>query len=337
MPTSQTALTAARAAVGHHVHEPRAEVLAAGVLPWRTGPQGLEVLVIHRPRYDDWSWPKGKLDPGETLPECAVREVREETGLRVGLGVPLAVTEYTVKPRGGKAGHRRSKEVWYWAAEAGRQKGRPDGDEVDELRWVTPEQAAALLTNATDREPLQALVAAHGERRLRTVPLVVLRHAKAKPRSAWSRAEEDRPLAATGRRQALAVRRLLAVWAPEKIVSSPWRRCVETLSPLVKDTGLPLKDKRSLTEAAAKAKPKKTRRVMRGLLEKRRALVVCSHRPVLPELFREVGAAVGPQEVLAVLPAEDPFLRPGGVLVAHQGLDRGGSVVALECYDPAED
>lgn len=336
MPTSQDALTAERATVGHHVPAPRAEVLAAGVLPWRTGPGGLEVMVIHRPRYDDWSWPKGKLDPGETLPECAVREVREETGLRVGLGVPLAVTRYEVKARGGKAG-TRSKEVWYWAAEAGRQKGQADGDEVDELRWVSPEKARRMLTNAADVEPLDALEAAHGERRLRTVPLVLLRHAKAKPRSSWSRAEEDRPLATTGRRQALADRRLVSVWAPERLVSSPWRRCVETLAPLVKDSGLPVKYKDSLTEAGAKDSPKKTRRVMRGLLEKRRAVVVCSHRPVLPELLGEVADVAVHRDVLEALPAEDPYLRPGGVLVAHQGLDVGGRVVALECYDPADD
>ena len=336
MPTSQYALTAARAAAGHHVPAPEAEVLAAGVVPWRCGPGGLEVLVIHRPRYDDWSWPKGKLDPGETLPECAVREVREETDLRVSLGIPLAVTRYEVKARGGRAG-TRSKEVWYWAAEASRQKGRADGDEVDELRWVSPKQARSMLTNAADVEPLDALEAAHDERRLRTVPLVLLRHAKARPRASWSRAEEDRPLAATGRRQALADRRLVSAWAPEKLFSSPWRRCVETVSPLVKDSGLPVKYKRSLTEAGAADNPRKTRRVMRGLLEKRRALVVCSHRPVLPELLQEIGAATAHRDVLQAMPQEDPYLRPGGVLVAHQGLDVGGKVVALECYDPADD
>ena len=76
---------------------------------------------------------------------------------------------------------------------------------------------------------------------------------------------------------------------------------------------------------------------MRGLLEKRRALVVCSHRPVLPELLPEIADIAVHRDVLAALPTEDPYLRPGGVLVAHQGLDLGGRVVALECYDPADD
>ncbi|TFI20787.1 NUDIX domain-containing protein, partial [Micrococcus endophyticus] len=98
--------------------------LAAGVVPWRrTSGGGLEVLVIHRPRYDDWSWPKGKLDPGETLPQCAVRELREEVGLALRPGIPLCVTEYEIN---GKRGARLTKEVWYWAADAGAQRAVPD-------------------------------------------------------------------------------------------------------------------------------------------------------------------------------------------------------------------
>ena len=84
--------TAARSTASFHDPEPTAEILAAGVLPWRVNGRGLEVLLIHRPDYDDWSWPKGKLDDGETLPECAVREVREEIGLDVDLGLPLPST-----------------------------------------------------------------------------------------------------------------------------------------------------------------------------------------------------------------------------------------------------
>ena len=103
--------------------------LAAGAVLWRGDPQDPEVALIHRPRYDDWSWPKGKLDPGETLPECAVRELREEVRLELRPGIPLCVTAYEVP---GKRGVRQSKEVWYWAAEVDGQRALPDGDEVDE-------------------------------------------------------------------------------------------------------------------------------------------------------------------------------------------------------------
>lgn len=337
MPSTPTERVARWSTEDRAADGPRAELLAAGLVPWRRTPGGgLEVLVIHRPRYDDWSWPKGKLDPGETLPQCAVRELCEEVGLALRPGIPLCVTEYEVS---GKRGARLTKEVWYWAADAGAQRAVPDGDEVDEVRWVRPEEAEALLTNETDREPLELLVRADSRGRLRTLPLLVLRHAKAKPRSSWSRAEQERPLAATGRRQALAVEGLVAAWAPERLVSSPWRRCVETLAPLVKSSRLPLKTKGAFTETAAKEKPKKTRKAMHELLGRQRAQVVCTHRPVLPVLFDVVedAAARRQERVLRAMPREDPWLRPGAVLVVHRSLDLDGDVVAVEAYDPWDD
>lgn len=322
---------AARSTLTDHDRGPTAQVLAAGVLPWRITGQGLEVLLIHRPHYDDWSWPKGKLDEGETLPECARREVLEEIGLRVTLGLPLPITRYTVGN-----GRKTPKEVWYWAAEAVRSTPVPDGDEVDRTRWVTAEEARGMLTNATDAEPLEALIAAHRDRILRTAPFVVLRHAKAKPRATWSRAEGQRPLAATGRRQALAVCRLLAVWDPQKVVTSPWLRCVETVTPFVKDTRRGLKEISALTEKKAKNKPHKTRQEIARLLDKARSTLMCTHRPVLPLALEVLSHGVDPA-VVAALPEQDPYLPPGAVIVAHQALDRGGRIVAVETYDVWDD
>ena len=324
---------AARSAAGLHDTHPDSAVLAAGVLPWRENGRGLELLIIHRPRYDDWSWPKGKLDDGETLPECAVRETLEEIGLPVTLGLPLPSIHYTLNSG-------TSKEVWYWAAEAGRREPTPDGGEVDRTAWVTPEEARQRLTNPTDREPLEALVAAYERRILRTAPFLVLRHAKAKPRSSWSRAEGERPLAATGRRQALAVARLLAVWSPEKPVSSPWRRCVETVTPYVQGARKSLKTIAAFTEKSAKAKPKKTRRETRALLDRHRSTLLCTHRPVLPLVLEELTETVAGRDteaILAALPTKDPYLKPGAVIVAHQALDRGGKIVSLEHYDVWDD
>lgn len=325
--------TAARSAPGFQDTHPDSAVLAAGVLPWRENGRGLEVLLIHRPRYDDWSWPKGKLDEGETLPECAARETLEEVGLTVTLGLPLPSTHYTLNSGA-------SKEVWYWAAEVPRREPSPDGDEVDRTAWVSPEEARRRLSNETDREPLEALVAAFERRILRTVPFVVLRHAKAKPRSSWSRAEGERPLAATGRRQALAVDRLLAAWSPEKPVSSPWRRCVETVTPYVQRSKRSLKTIAAFTEKSAKAKPKKTRRETRTLLDKARSTVLCTHRPVLPLVLGELAETVGTRDaesIRSLLPAKDPYLKPGAVIVAQQAVDRGGQVVSLEHYDVWDD
>jgi 8-oxo-dGTP diphosphatase len=127
---------------------PPALVLAAGGIPWRRVEGGLEVLLVHRPKYDDWSFPKGKLDDGESAEDGALREVREETGLRCGLGPELATVAY-------EDGRGRPKQVRYWALEPRDGEFVP-GTEVDEIRWVPPAQAAALLTYDHDRDLLDA-------------------------------------------------------------------------------------------------------------------------------------------------------------------------------------
>ena len=216
--------------------------MAAGAVPWRVTPGGkdLEVLLIHRPRYDDWSWPKGKIDPGETVPECAAREVDEEIGLKAPLGIPLPSIHYHV-PAGLKVVH-------YWAVDVDGAALLPDGKEVDSVMWCSPEKAARLLSNPSDVGPLEYLAAAHARGELKTWPLVIVRHAKAKPRSSWSKAEGDRPLAATGLRQAQAVGRLLQAWKPMRVVSSPWLRCVATIAPYAKATDAKVKLNEALTE-----------------------------------------------------------------------------------------
>jgi len=102
------------------------------------------IAVVHRPKYDDWSLPKGKLEPGETWEQAALREVEEETGLRCTLAEPLEPTRYTDR-RG------RPKEVRYWRMDVALDTGFEVSDEVDELRWVPLEEAPALLTHAHDR------------------------------------------------------------------------------------------------------------------------------------------------------------------------------------------
>ena len=126
------------------------EILAAGGVLWRAAPSGggLEIAVIHRPKYDDWSLPKGKVDPGETLLQAAVREVLEETGHHVVVGMHLGMVSYL---KANRAGAYRDKVVHYWTMrEAG---GRfVAGDEVDDLRWVTTGAAQRLVSYAMDLE-----------------------------------------------------------------------------------------------------------------------------------------------------------------------------------------
>jgi 8-oxo-dGTP pyrophosphatase MutT (NUDIX family) len=123
-----------------------AEVKASGGVVWRRGPNGVEVALVHRPRYDDWSLPKGKLDPGESWEDAALREVEEEIGMRARLGEELPPTSY----RDNKG---REKVVRYWLMEAQDGEFTPS-DEVDEMRWLAPDEAERLLTYEHDRELL---------------------------------------------------------------------------------------------------------------------------------------------------------------------------------------
>jgi 8-oxo-dGTP diphosphatase len=128
------------------------QVRAAGGVPWRRRDDGaLEVLVVHRPRYDDWSFPKGKLDPGESWQEAALREVREEAAIVAVLGDELTSTQYRDR-------HGRSKQVRYWAMPVTADEGFAPGDEVDERRWVRAEEAASLLTYDHDRSVLASVL-----------------------------------------------------------------------------------------------------------------------------------------------------------------------------------
>ena len=124
-------------------------VRAAGGVVWRRGPAGIEILLVHRPKYDDWSLPKGKLDPGETSEAAALREVKEETGLRCSLGEELPPVTYTDR-------HGRAKVVRYWVMQPKSGRFRPN-DEVDEVRWAPVEEAARLLSYERDIEVLQAV------------------------------------------------------------------------------------------------------------------------------------------------------------------------------------
>jgi 8-oxo-dGTP diphosphatase len=123
---------------------------AAGGVVMRRGPEETEIVVVHRPRYDDWSFPKGKLDPGETFEEAALREVREETGLICRLGPELAFAHYDDNKG-------RPKLVRYWLMAVIEDPGFEPNDEVDELRWLTPDEATELLTYSRDRSLVKTL------------------------------------------------------------------------------------------------------------------------------------------------------------------------------------
>ena len=189
---------------------------------------------------------------------------------------------------------------------------------------------------ASDVEPLQHLVNAHGRGELETWPLLIVRHAKAKPRSSWTKAEGDRPLAATGTRQAQSVGRLLQSWKPGHVVSSPWLRCVATIAPYAKAAGAKVKLHESLTEHRHSRNPKKTAAVAEALFDKQRPVALCTHRPALPTIFAQLGKHMTSQ-LRDLLPSSDPFLAPGEIIVCHVAHSSKKKVVAVERFRPFDD
>jgi 8-oxo-dGTP pyrophosphatase MutT (NUDIX family)/phosphohistidine phosphatase SixA len=317
----------------------QATVQAAGALVWRLRGRKLEVLVVHRPRYDDWSWPKGKVEDGESLVACAVREVAEETGVHVALGQPLPVVTY-------KNGDGRKKTAHYWAARAiddGTPSvlGRDDVDpapasEIDDARWVDVSKAADLLTYPHDLDPLGALTDQWHDERLRTWTMAVVRHARARKRSAWKGGESTRPLTPAGHLQAEHLVPLLAAYGVEDVMTSPWERCAATVRPYLEATGIGAELRPELTEDAHAHNPRPVRALVKAELTKRDVPVaICTHRPVLPTVVKEVAQRT-PNRIMRQVPESDPWLKTAEMLVVHlaQRPGRRAAVVALEKHRP---
>lgn len=316
----------------------RHAVEAAGALVWRERKGALEVQLIHRPRYGDWSWPKGKVDPGETLRECAVREVAEETGHDVVLGIPLPMLRY-------RTPDHRFKRVHYWAARRtdtldepavrARKPASPvDPEEIDDVTWVPVDRARSLLSRKLDRKPLDALVEAHAKGALATTPLLVARHARARKRSAWSGSEEDRPLTPAGYLQAALLVPIAAAYGVREITTSRWLRCADTIAPYGRATGLTSGMSFDLTEIAHAKAPGKVTRSVTELLASGVPSMICTHRPVLPTVLGVLGDHAR-SSVRAQLPSENPYLKPAEVLVAHVAqTPKGPRVVAVEQTRP---
>ena len=301
-------------------------VLAAGALAWREKGGKLQVLLVHRPRYDDWSVPKGKLDKGETFPAAAVREVAEETGYRVRLHRPLPASVYLL-PDG------RTKIVQYWmgTVRAKIGPGPESAAEIDRVRWVGLDEAESMVTRQGDQVPLQTLRRHAEAGELRTAPIVIQRHGAAVSRSKWRRGEGERPLNSKGKKQAKALPALLDAFDPVSVVSSPWERCLSTVEPFARAGGLKVRTKDELTEAGHAKHPSRTEAVIDRVLREARPTVVCTHRPVLPTVIEAVRRSAQPGAALE-LPREDPYLAAGEALLLHVTPD--GAVVAIERHLP---
>ncbi|MCI1260694.1 MAG: NUDIX hydrolase [Tetrasphaera jenkinsii] len=311
------------------------DVPAAGTLPWRLSGGRLEVALVHRPRYDDWSWPKGKLDPDEQFPVAGARETEEETGLVVRLGIPLPPAHYTfLDYRGIPA----TKEVRYWAAQVIGGSGRLV-NEIDEVAWLDAATAHGRLDYSRDRVQLRALMAAHDAGALATWPLIVVRHGRALQRSNWRRPDWLRPLDARGREQSKALIPLLGSYAPDRVYTSSSTRCNETVAPFAAAAKLKLRARDDLSEETFEADPSATTAFVDKLIRKAKPVVVCSHRPVLPAILDRMLAHESANRPMAALRAASrDGMAKGEALIAHLvGRGDEARLVAIERYFAEDD
>ena len=306
-----------------------AAVYAAGAVCWRWIDGRIHVLVVHRTQQGDVTIPKGKVDPGESLPQTAVREIKEETGLSIALGVPLGEIRYAM-PNG------REKIVHYWAGEvtdaAVRKSTFVPNGEIAALEWVTLKRARSYLSYESDVVLLERFAALVADGVTSTVPLIVLRHAKARSRSGWGKKDDSaRPLVARGVAQAAALAPTLAAWSPARIVSSPAVRCVTTVAPLAADAHIEIKRSDDLSQAAWEAGTANVRRVIGKRVRARKPAVICSHRPVLPDIMREIALATGTP--IGTYADDAAQMDAGGFSVVHLSTENPASgIVALETH-----
>ncbi|WP_077098257.1 NUDIX hydrolase [Mycobacterium terramassiliense] len=250
-------------------------VYAAGAVLWRPGESGnpgLEVAVIHRPRYDDWSLPKGKVDPGETAPVAAVREVLEETGHGAVLGRRLDVVSYPIE--------QGVKKVHYWSARSTGGEFTP-GSEVDELLWLPLAEAKDRLTYPHDRKMLRHFAKQPAD----TQTVLVVRHGTAGRKSRFKGDDTQRPLDKRGRAQAEALVPQLLAFGASDVYAADRLRCHQTVEPLAAELGVSVHNEPALTEESYAKNPKRARHRMLGIAQEARTPVICTQGKVIPDLI----------------------------------------------------
>ncbi|MDU0367601.1 NUDIX hydrolase [Microbacterium sp. NPDC089180] len=305
-------------------------VYAAGGVVWRVVEGKLRVLLIHRTKYRDLTLPKGKVDPGETLAETAVREIREETGIRVALGVPVGVSRYRM-PNG------RTKIVHYWAAEATdaavRTSSFVPNKEVAAIEWMSLKKARKSLSYPVDVEILDEFQRLVDERALPTFPIVVLRHAKARSRDDWDGADDARPLTPRGRRQSQAIVGPLLAFGVRRVISSPAERCVRTATPIAQAIGQRVQFSASISQDAWEEGRADARSVIGQRVRSRKPVVLTSHGPVLPDILHELALATGTMSGSYLGSAS--ALEPAAFSVVHVPVEHpGAGIVAIETHEP---
>ena len=254
-----------------------ATILAAGAVLWRKSEKKkIEVLIIHRPKYDDWTFPKGKAEIGEPLIACAYREVLEETNIETAFGPYLGEVEYLTND--GK------KKVSFWSAKVVKEKDFKPNTEVDQLKWLEVTKVKELLTLDTDRKILEQFL----QIELDTKPLILLRHAKAVTRDEWQGEDDDRPLDSYGQNQAKRLLAMYQVFNLEQIHSSDAVRCYDTVVAIAKGLGIKLEVTGKLSESTFKKDKEKAFDYAKDLMKLNESVLLCSHNPILPKMLNKL-------------------------------------------------
>lgn len=328
-----------------------------------------ELCLVYRPKYDDWSWPKGKNEPKESHRHTAVREVGEETGYAVTLGPHIAQIEYPLENEGkksiSKSGAKNNsqnnnktevvKRIHYWMmreiSENAAMKRLPafgpikpaKPTEIGNVIWLTPSKARKKLTHDSDRKVLDAFLEKLHASQTEYKTLILVRHGKAESRKSWQGSEATRPITPLGSAASYALGRELACYAPNRIVSSPWKRCMETVATFAHDSSLSIEQIAELTEDHHENKPKSTLSVLISEIQNldcnaknteaniNNSTVMCLHRPIIGTFFDYLRGITKPRAHKRILSQKSPYMPTGSAIVLHiSNTSKGARIIDIE-------